>query len=78
MNQFAKMIIDISEKRLTIHNIDGDEFLSKYGHKCPVGVNGRNSDNNLYREKIGWSVDRPLSEGLLKTYRWIQEQIEGV
>ena len=78
MNQFAQMIIDISEKRLTIHNIDGDEFLSKYGHKCPVGVNGRNSDNNLYREKIGWSVGRPLSEGLLKTYRWIQEQIEGV
>ena len=71
INDLAKMTIKISGKNLTIHNIDGDEFRKKYGHKCPVGVNGRNSDNNLYREKIGWCVTQPLIDGINKTYRWV-------
>ncbi len=76
INDFAKMAIDISGKDVTIHNIHGKEFLEKYGHRCPVGVNGRNSDNTLYREKIGWEVSEPLRAGMEKTYAWISEQVE--
>lgn len=78
MNQFAQMAIDISGKNLTIHNIYGKEFEEKYGHKCPIGVNGRNSDNKLYREKIGWCVSDPLQKGLEKTFKWINEQVEAL
>jgi GDP-D-mannose 3',5'-epimerase len=76
INDFAQMAIDISGKDLSIHNIDGQEFFDKYGHKCPIGVNGRNSDNNLYREKVGWEVSQPLIEGMKQTYKWISEQVE--
>ena len=76
INDFAKMAIDISEKEVTLYNIDGLEFEKKYGHKCPIGVNGRNSDNTLYRNKIGWAVSEPLIEGMKKTYNWIQKQVE--
>ena len=76
MNDFAQMIINISGKRLSIYNIDGEEFTKKYGHKCPVGVNGRNSDNSLYREKIGWEVSQSLETGIRDTYAWIKEQVE--
>jgi GDP-D-mannose 3',5'-epimerase len=75
INNLGKMAIEISGKNLTINNIDGDEFRKKYGHKCPVGVNGRNSDNNLYREKIGWAVSQPLLLGIEKTYSWIEDEI---
>ena len=75
INNFAKMAIDISEKQVTLYNIDGLEFKKKYGHKCPIGVNGRNSDNTLYRNKIGWAVSEPLIEGMKKTYRWIEKQV---
>ena len=75
MNDFARMAISISGKNLQVYNIDGEEFEAKYGHRCPVGVNGRNSDNTLYREKIGWEVSRPLHEGMEKTYNWISEQV---
>jgi len=75
INNFAQMAIDISGKNVIIHNIDGDEFKNKYGHPCPIGVNGRNSDNKLYQEKIGWSVSQPLIEGMKKTYSWIKEQV---
>tara|TARA_E500000331_G_C17255313_1_gene712837 strand:- start:1040 stop:2044 length:1005 start_codon:yes stop_codon:yes gene_type:complete len=77
MNEFAKMAIKISGKNLSIHNIQGEEFKSKYGHKCPIGVNGRNSDNKLYSEKIGWTVSRPLQEGMEKTYSWILDNVKS-
>ena len=74
MNDFAKMAIKVSGKNLSVSNIDGEDFFKKYGHKCPIGVNGRNSDNSLYFEKIGWKVSQPLIEGMEKTYNWILEQ----
>jgi nucleoside-diphosphate-sugar epimerase len=76
INNFAKMAIDISNKRVIIYNIDGEDFKNKYGFRCPLGVRGRNSDNTLYRDKIGWAPSQPLIEGMKKTYEWIREQVE--
>ena len=70
------MIIGISQKDIKIYNLSGEDFFLKYGFQCPVGVLGRNSNNNLYSSKIGWSVSLPLIEGVRKTYKWIAEQIE--
>jgi GDP-D-mannose 3',5'-epimerase len=75
INQLAEMAISISGKNLIIENIEGDEFVKKYGFKCPLGVKGRNSDNALYREKIGWEVNQPLLVGLQKTYNWISTKV---
>ena len=76
INDFAKMAIDISNKSITIKNIYGEQFIQKYGHKCPIGVMGRKSDNSLYKEKIGWSVSEPLINGMEKTYNWIKKMVE--
>ena len=76
INQLAQMAIDISEKPMGIHNIQGEEFKQKYGFVCPVGVMGRNSDNKLYKEKMGWEVSMPLIEGMTNTYHWIEEQVK--
>jgi len=76
INELAQMAIDISKKNISYYNISGQEFLDKYGFKCPTGVRGRNSDNTLYKEKIGWEVSQPLFEGLVKTYNWIKSQVD--
>jgi GDP-D-mannose 3',5'-epimerase len=76
INQLAEMIIGISNKSLSITNINGEDFIQKYGHPCPIGVNGRNSDNSLYYDKIDWKVSEPLINGIKKTYNWIQTQVE--
>ena len=65
INQLAEMVMDIAEKKLTIKHIEG-----------PLGVRGRNSDNRLIKEKIGWEPNYPLMKGLEKTYPWILQQIE--
>jgi nucleoside-diphosphate-sugar epimerase len=71
------MAIDISGKSIQINNIQGEEFVSKYGFKCPVGVRGRNSDNKLYREKVGWEVSKPLYDGMKETFNWINKQVHS-
>jgi nucleoside-diphosphate-sugar epimerase len=47
----------------------------KYKLDAPKGVRGRNSDNTLIREKLGWTPSVGLREGLEKTYRWIYDEI---
>lgn len=64
INDFAKLIAEISGKNITIKNIKG-----------PEGVRGRNSDNALIQEKLGWAPSHSLREGITKTYHWIAEQV---
>jgi len=75
INQLAQMAIDISKKTLKVNNIEGQDFKDKYGFNCPVGVRGRNSDNSLYLDKIGWAVSEPLFSGMSKTFDWINDQV---
>ena len=67
INDFAQMIIDISKKEVVIKNIDVPQ----------LGVRGRNSDNTLIKEKLGWSPTQPLRVGIEKTYKWIESQVKG-
>lgn len=77
INQLAQMAIDISGKDISIKNLEGEEFHKKYGFKCPTGVRGRNSENSLYREQIGWEVNQPLIEGMKNTFSWIEQQVKS-
>lgn len=77
INQLAKMAIDFTDKDITIGNIDGQDFIDKYGFPCPLGVRGRNSDNKLYKEKMNWEVSMPLIDGMRKTFEWINKQVNG-
>ena len=43
----------------------------------PLGVRGRNSNNDLIREKLGWNYQYSLEEGIRKTYEWIVEEINA-
>ena len=65
MNDFMKMIIKISGKNLTIKNKDFNG----------VGVRGRNSDNNLIKEKLNWEPIYSLEDGIKLTYNWIKNEI---
>lgn len=64
INQLAELIMGVAGKRVSIRHIEG-----------PLGVRGRNSDNTLIREKLGWAPSGKLLDGLSKTYAWIEEQV---
>jgi len=63
INDLARMVIDISGKDIRIENIPG-----------PTGVRGRNSDNRLILEKLGWAPEQPLRTGMENTFGWIDDQ----
>ncbi len=60
----AQQIARIADKRIRIRHVPG-----------PLGVRGRNSDNRLIRERLGWAPTEPLEAGLRRTYPWIAGQI---
>lgn len=66
IRQLAQLIMEIAGVAVEIRSIPG-----------PVGVRGRNSDNALIYEKLGWKPSQPLRQGLEITYRWVEEQVKA-
>lgn len=67
LNQLAEMVIGIANKQLYINNIE----------VAHTGVRGRNSDNKLIKEKLGWAPSASLQAGMSKTYQWINAQVQA-
>ena len=65
MNDMAQMVMEIGGKSLPIKHIPG-----------PEGVRGRNSDNTLIKQVLGWAPSTSLREGLGYTYKWISSQVD--
>jgi len=65
INQLVDIACEVAGKELIKKHIPG-----------PLGVRGRNSDNRLIEEKLGWRPNAPLKDGITKTYNWIVEQIK--
>lgn len=66
INQFAGMIMRIAGKQVSLKHVEG-----------PTGVRGRNSDNRLIEDRLGWRPSLPLEEGLAHTFEWIQAQVRA-
>jgi len=64
INQLVSIAAEAAGKSVSISHVPG-----------PLGVRGRNSDNRLIKEKLGWNYEMTLKEGISKTYEWIVEQI---
>jgi len=65
INQLVDTAAKVAGKDVQKIHIDG-----------PLGVRGRNSDNNLIREKLDWDYTMTLEEGIASTYAWIDEQLK--
>ena len=73
-----------SEEMVTINDllkitakVAGAAVSKRHKLDAPLGVRGRNSNNDLVREKLGWDYEQTLEEGISKTYAWIKEQVEA-
>ncbi len=64
IDELAHMAMRIAGKHLHLKHVAG-----------PLGVRGRNSDNRLIRQSLGWAPSQPLEEGIRATYEWIAAQI---
>ena len=66
INELVDNAAKVADKEVEKNHIDG-----------PLGVRGRNSNNDLIREKLDWDYTMTLEEGIKKTYDWINEEQLG-
>ena len=67
INELAKIAGEISGKNISLKHIDG-----------PLGVRGRNSNNDLIRETLHWNYEFSLKQGISETFKWIDEQVNSL
>ena len=77
VNIGSEEMVTINQLVDTAAKVSGKVVQKVYKLDAPLGVRGRNSNNNLIRKELGWDYSQTLEEGIGKTYNWIKEQMNG-
>jgi len=77
VNIGSEEMVTINELVNITAKVAGKAISRRHKLDAPLGVRGRNSNNDLVREKLGWDYSQTLEEGIRKTYKWIKEQIKN-
>jgi nucleoside-diphosphate-sugar epimerase len=75
INLGSHELVTINQLIDTVEKIAGIEVNRNYDTSAPQGVRGRNSDNTLLKQNLGWEPSISLADGLEKTYSWIYDQL---
>jgi GDP-D-mannose 3', 5'-epimerase len=75
INLGSNELVSINQLVDIVEKIAGIKLVRKYNLSAPKGVNGRNSDNTLIKQLLGWEPGIRLHVGMEKTYRWIYDQM---
>ena len=77
INLGSDEMVTINQLVDIVESIAGITLKRNYKLDAPQGVRGRNSDNTMIREVLGWAPSISLAEGLEKTYAWIYDQVKA-
>ena len=77
VNIGSEEMVSINELVETAAKVSHKVVRKVYNLNAPTGVRGRNSNNDLIREKLGWDYRMTLEEGIRRTYFWIEEQMKN-
>jgi GDP-D-mannose 3',5'-epimerase len=77
LNVGSTHLVTINELVSIVEEIAGVRLRRRYKLDAPQGVRGRNSDNTLIKQRLGWEPEISLEEGLEKTYAWMNEEMAG-
>ena len=76
VNIGSEEMVTINELVEKVAKVAGKAVSKRHKLDAPLGVRGRNSNNDLIREKLGWDYQLTLEEGLARTYAWINGQVK--
>ncbi len=77
LNVGSSELVTINQLVDIVEDIAGVKLKRSYNLKAPKGVNGRNSDNTLIKQLMGWEPSISLRVGMEKTYRWVYDQMQA-
>jgi GDP-D-mannose 3', 5'-epimerase len=76
LNIGSDELVSINDLVDIVERIADVKLERRYDLSAPQGVRGRNSDNTLILERLGWAPSRTLVEGMTETFHWVNEQVE--
>jgi nucleoside-diphosphate-sugar epimerase len=71
-------MVTINQLVETAAKVSSKNVLKQHKLDAPLGVRGRNSNNDVIRKELGWDYSMTLEEGISKTYAWIKEQVDSI
>jgi nucleoside-diphosphate-sugar epimerase len=77
LNLGTDELVSVDQLVDIVSKIAGKSLVKRYDTSRPQGARGRNSDNSRLRSVVGWEPKTPLQEGLIPTYRWIEERVSS-
>jgi nucleoside-diphosphate-sugar epimerase len=77
INIGSSELVTINKLVDIVEEVAGVRLNRRYNLDAPKGVRGRNSDNTLVLEKLGWEPNTPLAVGVEKTYAWIYDELKA-
>ena len=75
LNVGSDQLVTINRLVDIVEDVAGVRLERRYRLDAPQGVRGRNSDNTLIRERLGWAPSISLEDGLAATYAWVHDQV---
>ena len=77
VNIGSEEMVRINDLVDIVSKVAGKAVSRRHELKAPLGVRGRNSNNDVIRKAIGWDYTMTLEEGISKTYAWIEQQVRN-
>jgi GDP-D-mannose 3',5'-epimerase len=77
VNIGSEEMVTINQLVDTAAEVAGKNVEKEHILDAPLGVRGRNSNNDVVRRELGWDYSQTLEDGIRKTYNWISEQIQS-
>jgi nucleoside-diphosphate-sugar epimerase len=75
INLGSSELVTINQLVDIVEEIAGVKLERRYNLSAPKGVNGRNSDNTMILDKLGWEPSIRLKDGMARTYAWIESEM---
>jgi GDP-D-mannose 3',5'-epimerase len=75
INLGSSEMVTINQLIDIVSEIAGISVERRYQLDKPKGVRGRNSDNTMILDRLGWEPSTRLKDGLAETYRWVYDQV---
>jgi GDP-D-mannose 3', 5'-epimerase len=75
INLGSSELVTINQLVDIVEEIAGVKLERGYNLDAPKGVRGRNSDNTMILDRLGWEPDTPLAVGMEKTFTWIYDEL---
>jgi len=77
LNIGSDELVTVNELADIVTGVAGKQLKKVYLTDKPQGVRGRNSDNTLIKQVLGWAPSTSLRSGIAKTYPWIEQQVRA-